>query len=64
MVINELRMNPNHKCFAHVLNDGGYETAYIGKWHLYANKLGDHGDPKIGRLLAAIDKAGIGTTQS
>ena len=34
MVINEIRMNPAHRCFAHVLNDAGYESSYIGKWHL------------------------------
>ena len=46
MVINELRMNPDHECLAHVLARGGYETAYIGKWHLWANELGNHNDPK------------------
>ncbi|MCX7796483.1 MAG: sulfatase [bacterium] len=46
MVINELRINPNHKCFAHILTQNGYETAYIGKWHLWANQLGNHYDPK------------------
>ena len=46
MVINELRMNPNHRAFGHVLHDGGYETYYIGKWHLWANELGNHEDPK------------------
>lgn len=46
MVINELRINPNHECIGHVLTRGGYETAYIGKWHLYANELGNHEDPK------------------
>jgi len=46
MVINELRMNPNHECLAHVLTRHGYETAYIGKWHLWANELGNHHDPK------------------
>ncbi len=46
MVINELRINPNQRCFAHVLTDAGYETAYIGKWHLWANELGHHDDPK------------------
>lgn len=45
MVINELRMNPNHTCLAHVLTRAGYDTAYIGKWHLYANQLGNHLDP-------------------
>lgn len=42
MVINELRMNTNHRCLAHVLTEGGFETAYMGKWHLYANVLGHH----------------------
>ena len=46
MVINELRMNPNHECLGHVLTRNGYETAYIGKWHLWANELGNHYDPK------------------
>lgn len=46
MVINEIRLNPNHRSFAHELTDGGYETAYIGKWHMYANELGNHLDPK------------------
>lgn len=38
MVTNELRMNPNHEFFGHVLNRNGYRTAYIGKWHLWANE--------------------------
>lgn len=46
MVINELRINPNQRCFGHVLHDGGYDTYYIGKWHLWANQLGNHDDPK------------------
>ncbi|MCX6345103.1 MAG: sulfatase [Armatimonadetes bacterium] len=46
MVINEIRMNPHHECLAHVLTKAGYETGYIGKWHLYANQLGNHLDPK------------------
>ena len=37
MVINEMRMNPNHRCIGHVLTDAGYNTGYIGKWHLYGN---------------------------
>ena len=41
MVINKLRLNPNQKAFAHVLNDNGYETSYIGKWHLYGT-CSDH----------------------
>ena len=42
LVINELRLSPNHKCFGHVLTDHNYQTAYIGKWHLWANELGNH----------------------
>jgi arylsulfatase A-like enzyme len=46
MAINELRMNPNQQCLGHVLTRAGYQTGYIGKWHLYANQLGHHDDPK------------------
>lgn len=46
MVINEIRMNQNHVSFANVLTAHGYETCYIGKWHLWANKLGDHFNPE------------------
>jgi arylsulfatase A-like enzyme len=35
MVINELRCMPDPDAFGHVVSDNGYETAYIGKWHLY-----------------------------
>ena len=38
MVINEMRMNPNHDCLGHALTRSGYETAYIGKWHLWSNE--------------------------
>jgi arylsulfatase A-like enzyme len=46
MVINELRMNPNQRCLGHVLKDSGYNSGYIGKWHLYSNQLGKHNDPE------------------
>jgi arylsulfatase A-like enzyme len=42
MVINELRLSPEHECFGHVLTRNGYGTAYIGKWHMWANQLGHH----------------------
>ncbi len=45
MVINEIRINQNHKSFADVLSENGYKTCYIGKWHLWANRLGDHFNP-------------------
>jgi arylsulfatase A-like enzyme len=46
MVINELRLNTNHVFLAQVLDRHGYDTGYIGKWHLWANELGNHYDPK------------------
>jgi arylsulfatase A-like enzyme len=42
MVINELRLSPEHECFGHSLKAGGYKTAYIGKWHMWANQEGHH----------------------
>lgn len=59
MVINEIRINPNHKSFAHVLNENGYETSYIGKWHLYAAKLGDHFNPENSFIPEGPDRLGF-----
>jgi arylsulfatase A-like enzyme len=42
MVINELRINPDHRTIAHVLGENHYSTAYIGKWHLWSNLAGYH----------------------
>ena len=42
MVINELRLSPDRECFGHALTRGGYRTGYVGKWHLWANELGNH----------------------
>ncbi len=42
MVINELRLSPEHECFGHSLTKAGYQTAYIGKWHMWANEQGHH----------------------
>ena len=59
MVINEIRMNTRHRTFAHVLNDAGYETSYIGKWHLYAAQLGNHFDPKNSFVPPGPDRLGF-----
>lgn len=40
MVINALRMHPNHRFFAQILAENGYRTGFIGKWNLYSAKLG------------------------
>ena len=42
MVVNEIRINPDHHTIAKVLTENGYETGYIGKWHLWANVAGHH----------------------
>ncbi len=59
MVINEIRLNPNQRCIGHVLTEGGYETAYIGKWHLYADELGNHYDPKNSFVPKGPDRLGF-----
>jgi arylsulfatase A-like enzyme len=48
MVINEMRANPNHTCLGHVLTRSGYETAYIGKWHLWSNQTEGENLPENG----------------
>lgn len=42
IVVNELRLNPNHDTIAHVLGSRGYKADHIGKWHLWANEAGHH----------------------
>lgn len=59
MVINELRMQTTHECFGHVLTRGGYQTGYIGKWHLYANVLGNHEDPRNSFTPPGPDRLGF-----
>lgn len=59
MTINEIRMSPNHRTFAHVLNENGYETGYLGKWHLYAAQLGHHFDVKNSFIPKGPDRLGF-----
>ncbi|HLP37630.1 sulfatase [Lacibacter sp.] len=42
VVVNELRINPNHETLPKVLMQNGYKTGFIGKWHLWANIEGGH----------------------
>jgi len=59
MVINELRINPNQTCLGHVLTQAGYETGYIGKWHLFANQLGNHFDPENSFVPRGLHRLGF-----
>jgi arylsulfatase A-like enzyme len=59
MVINELRLNPSQECLGHSLTRGGYNTAYIGKWHMYANKLGDHNNPDNSFVPRGVHRLGF-----
>lgn len=59
MVINELRLNPSQDCLGHSLTHGGYNTAYIGKWHLYANVLGDHFNPENSFVPRGVQRLGF-----
>ncbi|MDD4774026.1 MAG: sulfatase [Eubacteriales bacterium] len=33
-ITNDLRIRPDSRSIAHILNENGYNTAYFGKWHL------------------------------
>lgn len=61
MVINELRLNPDHhpNAFGRVLTRNGYQTSYIGKWHLWANQLGNHEDPRNSFTPPGPDRLGF-----
>lgn len=59
MVINEIRLSTEHRSFAHVVSDNGYNTAYIGKWHMYANEWGNHYDPKNSYIPEGPDRLGF-----
>jgi len=59
MVINELRMNTNHDFLAECFSNAGYQTGYIGKWHLYSNQLGHHDDPKNSYIPPGLNRLGF-----
>jgi arylsulfatase A-like enzyme len=40
--INDVELNPNCMSIARALKTGGYETGYIGKWHVYGSPDGNY----------------------
>lgn len=40
MIVNGLRLNPNHDALGHLLTSKGYQCDYIGKWGLWAVEAG------------------------
>lgn len=34
LYLNDLSLSPEHRSVAHCLNDNGYSTGWIGKWHI------------------------------
>ena len=46
MFINDLYLPPEELCFAEIYNKEGYNTAYLGKWHLDGHGRGDFVAPE------------------
>lgn len=44
----KLMLKPQETCIGNVLQEGGYKTAYIGKWHLDASELNFTSHPESG----------------
>jgi len=49
--INDVELDPNCVSIARAFGQGGYRTAYIGKWHLYGSP-----DGKYGRRYAVVPR--------
>ncbi|MBN2377581.1 MAG: sulfatase-like hydrolase/transferase [Sedimentisphaerales bacterium] len=39
LVLNWVEANPGQRCIGHIFRDAGYQTGFIGKWHLSAGRL-------------------------
>lgn len=47
VVINDVELDPKSYSIARAFNDGGYSTAYIGKWHVYGSPDGKYGRREV-----------------
>lgn len=52
LVVNDVELRPNGPTLGQCFRDAGYDTAYIGKWHIYGSP-----DGRFGRRLAPIPAA-------
>jgi len=46
-VVNNVRTRHDETSWADVFNDAGYDTGYVGKWHLYADAPTDENSPSV-----------------
>lgn len=46
----KVMLKPQEYCFGNVLKENGYQTGYIGKWHLDASELNFSPKPKSGAM--------------
>ena len=46
MILNDLYLPPEELCMAEIFKDAGYQTAYLGKWHLDGHGRYNNVEPK------------------
>lgn len=46
LYLNDLSLSTDHRSVAHCLNDGGYSTGWIGKWHIDGQGRSDFTPPE------------------
>lgn len=47
VIINDMELNPKVDSIARIFKRSGYETGYIGKWHLYGSPDGNYGRREV-----------------
>jgi len=59
LVLNWVETNPDQRCLAHVFKDAGYNTGFIGKWHLAAGLRKQAGKHEVTEEDSARIKKGM-----